>query len=92
MAEDVKEFLRGVSFVSGHKPLVLKSPAHSYRVPVLRELLPDARFILIVRDPYEVFKSMVRAYRALTQKFGLGPAMSDNEVRCVIVLLGTETL
>ena len=80
-----KEFLRGVSFVSGRKPLVLKSPAHSYRVPVLRELLPDARFILIVRDPYEVFESMVRAYRALTQKFGLGPAMSDDEVRSVIL-------
>jgi hypothetical protein len=75
------KFFRGVSFISGGKPLVLKSPAHSYRVAVLRKLLPDARFILIVRDPYEVFESMVRAYRALTQKFGVGPAMSDDELR-----------
>jgi hypothetical protein len=78
-------FLRGVSFISGGKRLVLKSPAHSYRVPVLRELLPDARFILIVRNPYEVFESMVRAYRALTQKFGLGPALSDDELRSAIL-------
>ena len=75
------EFIRGVSLVSGGRPLVLKSPTHSYRVATLRELLPDARFVLIVRNPYEVFESMVRTYRALTDKYGLGPSLSDDEVR-----------
>jgi hypothetical protein len=71
--------------VSGGKPLVLKSPTHSYRVATLRELLPDARFILIVRNPYEVFESMVRTYRALTDKYGLGPNLSDDEVRYILL-------
>jgi hypothetical protein len=79
------EFFRGVSVVSGGKPLVLKSPTHSYRVAMLRQLLPDARFILIVRNPYEVFESMVRTYRALTDKYGLGPNLSDDEVRYILL-------
>jgi len=79
------EFFRGVSLMSGGKPLVLKSPTHSYRVATLREVLPDARFVLIVRNPYEVFESMVRTYRALTDKYGLGPSLSDDEVRYVLL-------
>jgi hypothetical protein len=75
------DFYRGVSLTTGGKPLVLKSPAHSYRVAVLRRLLPDARFVLIVRDPLEVLESMLRTYRALTDKYGLGPALSDDELR-----------
>ena len=78
-------FLRGVSLVSGGKPLVLKSPAHSYRVATLRELLPDARFVLIVRNPYEVLESMVRTYRALSSKYGLGPPLPDDEIRDIIL-------
>jgi hypothetical protein len=80
-----EEFYRGVSLVSGGKPLVLKSPTHSYRVATLRQLLPDARFVLIVRNPYDVFESMVRTYRALTDKYGLGPKLSDDEVRHVLL-------
>ena len=79
------EFYCGVSLVSGGKPLVLKSPTHSYRVATLRELLPDARVVLIVRNPYEVFESMVRTYRALTDKYGLGPNLSDDEVRYALL-------
>ena len=79
------EFFRGVSLMCGGKPLVLKSPTHSYRVATLRELLPDARFVLIVRNPYEVFESMVRTYRALTGKYGIGPRLSDDEVRCALL-------
>jgi hypothetical protein len=80
-----EEFFRGVSLVSGGKPIVLKSPAHSYRVSTLRQILPDARFVLIVRNPYEVFESMVRTYRALTDKYGLGPSLSDDEIRYLLL-------
>ncbi len=79
------QFYRGVSLVSGGKPLILKSPAHSYRVASLRGLLPDARFIVIVRNPYEVFESMLRTYRALTGRYGLGPTLPDDEVRSIIL-------
>jgi hypothetical protein len=37
--------------------LVLKSPVHTARIPLLLQLFPDAQFIYIHRHPYEVFRS-----------------------------------
>lgn len=36
---------------------VIKSPVHTCRVSLLLELFPDAQFVYIHRDPYEVFAS-----------------------------------
>jgi hypothetical protein len=79
------QFFRGVSLASGGKRLVLKSPAHSYRVPTLRKLLPDARFVLIVRNPYEILESMVRTLAALCAKYGLQPHLSDEQMREILI-------
>jgi hypothetical protein len=51
--------------------LVLKSPPHSCRIRVLRELFPDARFVHIVRDPYVVFPSTVNLWKSLYRTHGL---------------------
>lgn len=48
--------------------LVLKSPPHTARVPVLLELFPDARFVHIVRDPYVVFPSTVNLWNSLARR------------------------
>lgn len=37
--------------------LVLKSPGHTARIRLLLEAFPDARFVHIHRDPFEVFQS-----------------------------------
>ncbi len=39
------------------RPLLLKSPPHTARIRILRELFPDARFVHIHRHPHEVFRS-----------------------------------
>jgi hypothetical protein len=65
-----KTFLRAVTFTTG-KPLVLKSPAHSARIPVLHQMFPGARFVHIVRDPYVVFPSTVNLWRMLSLTQGL---------------------
>lgn len=39
------------------RTLLLKSPPHTARIRLLRELFPDARFVHIHRDPYRVFQS-----------------------------------
>jgi len=50
------EFMRKLSF-KYHRPLVLKSPPHTARIRILLDLFPDARFVFIHRDPYQVFQS-----------------------------------
>ena len=45
--------------------MILRSPTHGARVSILRELLPDARFVLIVRDPWTNFESVVRMWRKM---------------------------
>ncbi|WP_230646881.1 sulfotransferase [Bradyrhizobium sp. Leaf401] len=79
------DFLSGVSLSNRRRPLILKSPPHSYRVSRINRLVPDARFILIVRDPYAVFESTVRMWSRLLANYTLGPRLSDEEIRsCVL--------
>ncbi len=51
--------------------IVLKSPPHTARVATLLEMFPDAQFIHIVRDPYEVYSSTDRLWHSLYQVQGL---------------------
>src|SRR5262249_18446044 len=44
-------------------PLVLKSPSNTGRVRTLLELFPDARFVHIHRNPYDVFRSTKHTMR-----------------------------
>ncbi len=53
------------------KRLVLKSPTHTARVRVLKQMFPGARFVHIVRDPYVVFPSTVNLWRSLYRSHGL---------------------
>jgi hypothetical protein len=53
------------------RPLILKSPPHTARIQLLLELFPDARFVHIHRDPYEVFQSTRRLLTKLPPYFAL---------------------
>jgi hypothetical protein len=57
--------------VQEQKPLVLKSPYHMCRLPILLELFPQARFIHITRDPYKVFSSTLQLWQRLCRDQGL---------------------
>ena len=52
-------FLKKTQFAEGgsHKRLLLKSPVHTARVRILREMFPKAQFVFIHRHPLEVFQS-----------------------------------
>lgn len=78
-------FFRAVRFAQGERLMVLKSPPHSYRIKTLRRLLPKARFVLMVRDPSEVFESMMKTYRAFTLRYGLVPGLPNRELREVVL-------
>jgi hypothetical protein len=49
-------FLQKLTLKYG-KPLVLKSPGHTCRIKVLLEMFPEARFVHIRRNPFDVFRS-----------------------------------
>jgi omega-hydroxy-beta-dihydromenaquinone-9 sulfotransferase len=61
------DFLKKVTYASGGRPLVLKNPANTARIRLLLELFPDARFVHIQRNPWEVFVSTVHMMRTLSQ-------------------------
>lgn len=64
-------FLRKVQYAQPGKPLLLKNPANTARIALLREMFPDAKFIHIHRDPYRVFVSSVHLYLQAQQAWGL---------------------
>ncbi len=51
--------------------LILKSPVHTFRIRKLLELFPNAQFVHIVRNPYEVVPSMIRMLNMLPDAFSL---------------------
>ncbi|KAL3930894.1 MAG: hypothetical protein SGBAC_011566 [Bacillariaceae sp.] len=49
--------LRSLRMKQAALRLVLKSPVHTARIPLLLRIFPDAQFIYIHRHPYDVFRS-----------------------------------
>jgi hypothetical protein len=78
-------FLAGVSARGMGRPMILKSPTHGFRVATLRELLPDARFVLIVRDPWTNFESVVRMWRKMFETYALEPIPPDEDIREAVI-------
>jgi hypothetical protein len=63
-------FLKKLTLKHG-RPLALKSPPHTARIRLLLDLFPDARFVHIHRDPYEVFRSTRHMIRSVQPVFRL---------------------
>ncbi len=60
-----------------YKRLVLKSPVDTARVGFLLELFPDAKYIHITRNPYEVYYSTKRMHQKLVPIFQLQEGYPD---------------
>lgn len=53
-----RRFARKLALRHGvHKTLLFKSPEHTARIRTLLEVFPDARFVHIHRDPFQVYAS-----------------------------------
>ena len=58
-------WLKKLTYWSGGKRIVLKNPPDTANIPTLLELFPEAKFIFIHRDPWELYASMVNTFRAM---------------------------
>jgi len=58
-------FLRKLSMVNGGNKLLLKSPANTARIKEILSLYPDAKFIHIYRNPFDVFQSHLHLFKKL---------------------------
>jgi len=53
----------------GQSRFVEKTPENSFRVPYLLDLFPDARFLVIRRNPLRVLRSLIRGWRDPAGRF-----------------------
>lgn len=72
-------FLRKLTFANGDKKLLLKSPANTARVKEILSLYPDAKFIHIYRNPYDVFQSHLHLFKKLLPMLSF-QEISDEEL------------
>lgn len=63
--------MRKLSQFQDRKTLLIKNPVYTARLAMLRELFPEAKFVHIRRNPYDVFLSMRNFYKKLLAEFAL---------------------
>jgi len=63
-------FLQCLAYKDSRR-LVLKSPTHTCRIPVLLQVFPGALFVHVIRDPHVLFPSTVTLWKTLWKVHGL---------------------
>ena len=84
-------FLKKVT-IKNNKPIVVKSPTHTFRIPVLLEMFPDAKFIYIYRDPYAVFNSSMHLRRTLFAENALTKIVMDEKMQDDVLTLYSQCI
>lgn len=79
--QDYLWFLKKVSLAFKGRPLLLKNPVNTCRISALTHLFPQARFVHIYRNPYEVFESNVRMIQIHTQNMRLQKLLPLEELQ-----------
>ena len=69
-----------LSMLSGGRRLISKNPVNSGRISKILHVFPDAKFIYLVRDPYEVFPSSYHLYHKMYELSQL-QTVSDNDIK-----------
>ncbi len=69
--------LRKATLQAGGKRMVIKNCADGARIKALLELFPDAKFIHIYRNPYDIFRSTQRLHRVVLERSQLQEVAPD---------------
>lgn len=68
---DYLTLIKKLTYVNQGKQLILKNPPNTARIEVLLSLFPNAKFVHIHRNPYEVFASRIKQYDSAVVKKAL---------------------
>lgn len=68
----LRRFVAKMTRAGGGAPLLIRNPANSARIPLLRAIWPEARFIHIHRHPADVCASSMRMFGTLLRELSLG--------------------
>jgi len=71
---------------SSDKRLLLKSPAHTARIKLILEMFPNAKFIHISRNPYDIYKSTFQLHHKLLIQWCLQRPTLEHEHVAGIIL------
>lgn len=82
------EFLGGLAINDGR--LLLKSPNHSFRWPSLVKQLPNSQAIWITRDPELIWRSNLKMWRHMINKYALWPC-PENVLESFLLKALTES-
>ena len=63
---ELMRFFQRITFRDKRR-IVVKSPPHTARVGTLLEMFPEAKFVHIVRDPYELYQSTINLWKSLNE-------------------------
>jgi omega-hydroxy-beta-dihydromenaquinone-9 sulfotransferase len=65
--------LKKLTLRNGGRQLLLKNPPNTSRIEVLLDLFPDAKFVHIYRNPFEVYLSRMAQYKTSVVQKALQP-------------------
>jgi hypothetical protein len=77
-------FVQKMTVKYNGRRVMLKNPANTYRIPHLTNMYPNAKWIHVYRDPYEVFPSTVKFFREVFQIYAL-QTWSDEDLQMHIL-------
>ncbi|MHA1211700.1 MAG: sulfotransferase family protein, partial [Candidatus Heimdallarchaeota archaeon] len=64
-------FIKKMTYKYEGKMLFLKNPANTYRIPTLLKMYPNAKFVHIYRNPYDMYASTLKFYRGVFAIYAL---------------------
>jgi hypothetical protein len=72
---------------NGGKPLVLKNPPDTARIKHLLEIFPEARFIHIYRNPYDLYYSMEHLWsKVILKHFALQKISEEEKIENIYTI------
>lgn len=87
-----KYILKKLTYVNNGKQLVLKNPANIGRVKMILEMYPNAKFVHIYRNPYEVYLSCLNLYDKITRGPRLHNLQSSTELENNVIYRYTTAM